>query len=159
MTKREACEFLGKSARSVVDYVKAGRLSVEYVSGRTGRQAVFHRAEVERLKRDIETPLVRQGFATLAARNDETENGVTDSRLIRDAPLAARSLAEMFRAALPQSPAPKPWLDLKGAVEYSGLPASYLLSQARAGKPWAINVGSEKQARWRFNRDALAATA
>jgi hypothetical protein len=58
------------------------------------------------------------------------------------------------RRELP-APAPRPWLTLTEAVEYSGLPASWLLAQARRGVPWALNVGQGIKAHWRFNRNAF----
>ena len=46
---------------------------------------------------------------------------------------------------------PGPFVGLADAVAISGMPASWLLAQARAGVPWAINVGTGKKAFWRFS--------
>lgn len=58
----------------------------------------------------------------------------------------------------PAAPAPKPWLTLEEAVEYSGLPRGYLLKRAREGWDAAVDVstGGAHQF-WRFNRAALGA--
>jgi Helix-turn-helix domain len=50
---------------------------------------------------------------------------------------------------------PKPWLTLAEAAEYSGLPATWLVEQARAGKLRAVNVGHGAREFWRFNREGL----
>lgn len=52
--------------------------------------------------------------------------------------------------------APKPWLTLAEAVEYSGLPANYLVQQARADTIRAVNVGRGAREFWRFNREGLS---
>lgn len=61
-------------------------------------------------------------------------------------------------AAYPAPPVAKPWLSIDEAVEYSGLPRSWLVAQARAGAAFAIDVasGGARQI-WRFNREALGA--
>jgi hypothetical protein len=53
----------------------------------------------------------------------------------------------------------RPWLTLAEASEWSGLPAAWLLAQARAGAPFALNVAHGSKAHWRFNREALAAAS
>jgi hypothetical protein len=75
----------------------------------------------------------------------------------------ARGLAVILENLTPMTakhllPAPKPWLTLAEAVEYSGLPRTWLVAQARAGAAFAIDVsGGGSRASWRFNRDALGA--
>jgi hypothetical protein len=64
-------------------------------------------------------------------------------------------LAALARAFPAPAPVVRPWLTLREADAYSGLPAPYLLAQARAGAPFARNVGQGTRPRWRFNRDAL----
>jgi hypothetical protein len=41
-------------------------------------------------------------------------------------------------------------ITLDQAHEQSGLPRAWLLAQARAGAPWAINCGTGKKEFWRF---------
>ncbi len=150
LTRREACGLLGKSPRSLNDYTKAGRLPVEYVSGSTGRQAMFARADVERLKRELETPLVRQGALALAPR----PGGVTDP----SRPQGLVDLAMIFeRAREYVQPAPRPWLTLAEATKYSGLPRAYLRSLAVDGAAFARDVAlGGSRARWMFSREGLA---
>lgn len=54
-------------------------------------------------------------------------------------------------AAHAPSAMPGPFVGLADAIAISGMPASWLLAQARAGVPWAINVGTGKKAFWRFS--------
>jgi hypothetical protein len=58
-------------------------------------------------------------------------------------------------AAYPAPAAPRLWLTLEEAAEHSGLPASWLKRRAEDGSIDALNVGTAKACRWRFNRDAL----
>jgi len=56
----------------------------------------------------------------------------------------------------PALPGPKPWLTPAEAADYSGLSRAWLLKQAReGGYGGGMNLGTEKNPRWMFNRDAL----
>jgi len=99
LNKREACELLGKSQRSLSDYMNRGRLSAKYVSGPTGRQAMFDPEEVTRLKTEIDTPL-------------EPVTAVTKSS-------ANLTLADFLSRSVQsnaQTHAARPWLTLSEAV-------------------------------------------
>jgi hypothetical protein len=152
LTKREVIEYLGKSKRTVETYISAGRLPVAYVNGPNGKQATFERGEVERFKREMAEPMVRA--VVPAGSNDTAHPGSTAV-----GPLVRTDALQHFLASVLQAyPAqrPKPWLTLAEAAEFSGLPQSYLLTQARAGSIRAVNVGTPKQQRWRFHRAGLA---
>jgi excisionase family DNA binding protein len=57
MNKREVAERLGISTRQVENYASQGRLGeIKYVRGKTGKAASFDGSEVERLKRELDTP-------------------------------------------------------------------------------------------------------
>ena len=156
LTRREACGLLGKSARSLNDYTKAGRLPVQYASGPTGRQAVFARADVERLKRELETPLVRQGALALAPRLDTSHDVSTR---FNPSQSVAADMAFIFERAreYAQHRAARPWLTLAEATKYSGLPRAYLRSLAVDGTAFARDVAlGGSRARWMFSREGLA---
>jgi excisionase family DNA binding protein len=153
LTKREVIEYLGKSKRTVETMIAQGRLPAQYFNGPNGKQAAFARADVERLKGEIETPMVRP-----AAR---LEAAVETAKSL--APLAEAIAAALRTALQADVPKPRAWLTLDEAVEYSGLPKSYLLALARGGgdathrKPdFAVNVGTGTKEFWRFNREALS---
>jgi predicted DNA-binding transcriptional regulator AlpA len=147
LTKRDVVALLGKSKRSVDTYMADGRLPYEYVSTPNGRTAAFQRADVERLKRDLEMPL----------RGNRNEVAVTPPQRVPVDPQAvAGTIAAVLREAL-HAPAPvRPWLTLHEAVAWSGLPATYLVRAAKEGKVKALNVARNGgRAFWRFNRDDL----
>jgi hypothetical protein len=164
LTKPEACKLLGKSERTVNTYMADGRIAFRLIGGK----AHFDRAVVERLKADLATPVVRgvQMPAPLAVSNDAS---LVPART--DPPLLGRGdqfavltalltrLETAVATATPSPVIPGTFVSLAEAVKCSGLPASYLLSQARAGVPWAINVGTGKKAFWRFCVDAKCPAA
>ena len=69
---------------------------------------------------------------------------------------ALAQIAEALRREPNAVPVLAPHLTLAQAVEYSGLPAAFLIAQARAGKVRAVNVGTGAREFWRFEREALA---
>lgn len=152
--KREVIALLKKSKRTIETYVKDGRLAAQYVQGPNGLQLTFRLEDVERLKRDIETPVPRvvQPKALVIAAGPE-KGGEVGPHLAQASALQ-HFLAEAIRAFPVYRT--KPWLTTAEAAEYSGLPAAYLLTQARSGAIRAINVGTGKKEFWRFSRRALA---
>jgi hypothetical protein len=106
---------------------------------------------------DVESFLYRrkhpEEFTEVAEKPEKPEK---DLQLIRGAALQPVAIA-------PQAPAaPRPWLTLDEAENYSGLPAGFLLEHIAAGKLPALNVGRRKGGQWRVARrdlDQLQATA
>lgn len=157
MSKPEVCEYLGKSKRTVETFISKGRLGVGYFQGPNGKTAVFKRSEVEALKVDIDTPMYRAVPAhdtVIPGSMALVPTPAADSRVDS----FAAALFAHFEAGRLSAPVLKPWLTLKEAADYSGLPKRWLLKQARAGiylEHGSLNVGTEKNPEWRFNRDAL----
>jgi excisionase family DNA binding protein len=156
MSKPEVIEYLGKSKRTVETFVAKGRLGVAYVAGPNGKTARFRRSEVEALKREIEMPTFRA-----APVDERSRDGYQAISLVAPAsaprPVSSGDPLALLTAALTrfvpsaQATMPGPFVGLAEAVEKSGMPASWLLAQARAGVPWAVDVsGTPKRARWRF---------
>ena len=150
MTKREVCAHLGKSKRTVETYISDGRLPCEYVNGPNGKQLSFRAEDVERMKRDIDMPIARTPPVCT-----DTATPVPSTALAYRAdsdPFAglAAHLARLGAAFPSKPPALKPYVTLAEAVEYSGLPAAFLISQAREGSIDAVNVGKGKKEFWRF---------
>jgi len=151
MTKAEVCAYLGKSPRTIASYAADGRLPAHYIHGPNGREVRFARADVERMKRDNETPVVRPvpngGESTALARTNVVHRA--------DDPF---DLAYIFqRAAEYAKPAPRLWLTLDEAADYSGHTRAWLLSEARSGNPFARDesMGGTNSI-WRFSREGLA---
>ncbi len=146
ITPKKAAEALGVSERSVYNLCEANKLGyeVQRVKGRKPFRMV-NAADVERMiGSQVRPMLVSEAPATTAPAVQE--------RTFED---GARLMATILKSR-ELSAAPKPWLTLDEAAEYSGLPKAYLLTLARGGCDLARNVGTEKRASWRFNRDALA---
>lgn len=147
ISKRRAAEALGISPRRLLELSQSGRIKRHYHNDpQTRRRAAFFaRPDVERLA---------------AAR-------------IQSAPQSAASLAipggtlrpQSQAIALPAAEAPaRPWLTVDEAADYTGLPASFLVSLIIDGKLAALDVGRRGQnsgrlGRWRVNRRDLDAIA
>jgi predicted DNA-binding transcriptional regulator AlpA len=152
LTKRDVIELLGKSKRSIDTYMADGRLPYEYVSSPNGRTAAFQRADVERLKRDLETPIRATPGSVVATDSSRIEPYRADPQAV------AGTIAAVLREAL-HAPAPvRPWLSIDEAVTFSGLTRSWLLSQAESSKP-AVTVRDmgkyARGGRWRFCTSSL----
>ena len=67
-----AAELIGKSVRTVQRYVKARRLSQQYVTGPKGEEARLSKAEVLQLEEKAQQfVLIEERAKSLAARHDE----------------------------------------------------------------------------------------
>jgi hypothetical protein len=160
MTKREVCEFLGKSKRTVEKYMAEGRLVAEYVEGPNGKQLAFDRASAERTKRDLETPIPRTVSPTEEYFNQGNLHLKRTIHPVARPPVASTSdpfdglaaqLAKLATGFPSAAPVLGNWVSLEEAATRSGLPKSYLVAQAKAGAPFALNVSaSGKRASWRF---------
>jgi hypothetical protein len=160
VTKAEASQILGKSLRSLAVYASKGKLPVQYVSGKNGRQAYFDGADVERLKAEMEMPVHRAVPIAPAPAKQKSASAETALALageLRGTSFSVPQLAAHLAALSRAFPPPVSWLTLSEAVIASGLPAAWLVARAREGASFALNVGQGSKAHWRFNREALAA--
>lgn len=157
--------MLGTGERSVDRWIGAGKLrSAERpVPGRKP-VVIVHPEDVEKLRverRPLTLLRTPQDVVRSEASEDLQPGAGKTGALARIAPNDAAVIAALFKAVAMDRKA-KPWLTLAEAVEYSGLPKSWLLAQAReggllCGGQMAINVGTPKQPRWRFSREVLDA--
>jgi hypothetical protein len=143
LTKDEAAEALGKSRRTIETYAATGKLPCIYVTTKFGRQATFDPGDVARLKAELESPIHRM---------IEPEPPATPPAPALRSHDPFAGLAAHLAKLSPSNPPPTigKWLTLDQAHEQSGLPRAWLLAQARAGAPWAINCGTGKKEFWRF---------
>lgn len=170
----EAAHLLGVTPRQVQRREQAGNIEKRFGPriGSAGAPVLYSREDIEALKagkpnvhaRAVEpdhsgglTEMARgAGKSTaLALSSHDTTTAlarVTSSEVLK-------SLAELITAARAGPPLEaKPWLTLAEAVEYSGLPEKFLLSRARDGAAFAIDVGAGgDRSYWRFSRDGLKA--
>jgi excisionase family DNA binding protein len=152
-TQTEAAMLLGTGERTIRRWIDAGRLK-SALRPAPGRKpvVVVDPEDVEKLRVERQPPALIQDYAS-AASND---TGVPAIR--EQMPDAIARLAEALAAFRPEPAAPalKPWLTLEEAALFSGLPKSFLLTQAKTGKyKPAVDVGRRKGGRWRFRRDLL----
>jgi hypothetical protein len=170
-TQTEAAIQLGTGERTIRRWMDAGRLksALRPVLGRKPLVIVDPEDVAKlRLERQPTVVVVREDNNP-PANPTETSH---DEYFIESREIAPRGrdpfaglAAHLAKLATLYPPTPKPWLTLKEAAEFSGLPQSFLLEMALSGvdalRPGggaviAVNVGTLKQARWRFNREALA---
>ncbi len=139
MNKKDAAAVLQVSVRLVEKYASEGRLGeVRYVRGKTGKQADFDPASVERLRAELES-VDRQ----LVAPNRRAAS--LDGALAEQPPVALMALAEALRSAVDSSPV---WLTKVEALKASGVPARWFDRAAREGQLPHIGAGRGR----RFHR-------
>lgn len=170
LPKAAAAALLGVSPRSLERHEAKG-----FIEKRVRRSGPLGRANaVEYSRADLEA--LKRGAPNVHARLEPEESSV--ARAAVESPIAPRSAStalavlhdsrvDSFDAALfahfeagrlSAPPAPKPWLTLAEASEYSGLPVAWLRARAADGYGGAINVGSAGtggKMYWRFRRDLL----
>lgn len=149
MNKKEAAEFLGKSVRAVQRYTSDGKLTVKYVPGKTGLEAVYDESEVRRLKEEIEIAVYQPSLdgadTAETASNATALSRATVSDLERVASTAATTFGERmmsaFEAAKPVAVADKLTLTLPEAAVLAGLSRGWLLAAIKAGALSAAKRG------------------
>lgn len=146
--KSDAARFLGVSPRQIERRAAAGMIRSRRESRRpdqTAAPVLFSREDLLAIKAGAPNyhPVV------------EPATPASESKLAV-LPAPAAGLERLAQLLGPAPAAPKPWLTLDEAAEYSGLPVRWLRSAASEGRIVAVNVGL-KRPRWLVSRDALAA--
>jgi hypothetical protein len=165
LSKADAAAFLRVSSRQIErraaqGYVEARRLPRRPTE--RSERVVYSRVDLEAIRDGKPN---QHGIPDDSVDNSAKPTGAVEISPVQPAKAAAlahtappgawETLAGAFAARFaPAAPVP-PWLTLREAAEYSGLPASWLEREARAGNAFALNVGSAKRASWRFSRNAL----
>jgi hypothetical protein len=160
-TQTEAAVQLGTNERTIRRWIEAGRLRAgkRPVAG-AKPQTVIDPDSIKRLQAERERgkPVVMPAPEATIRDPDNLPHAMPDVRingeLARIDPFAglAAHLAKLA-AYYPTPPPtlPGPFISLEEAAAISGMPKSWLLAQAKAGVPWAINISTGKRARWRFS--------
>lgn len=73
--KDEAARFLGVSSRALERYTASGRVAVGYAPGKTRSVAVYERAELEKLKAELQRPLLRGATSAGTAESKPVDAG------------------------------------------------------------------------------------
>ena len=71
MRKQEAAKYVGCSVRSLENYTKQGRVGVRYERSKTRPVALYSRAELDRLKADLDSTL----YAPAVTSREEEKRG------------------------------------------------------------------------------------
>lgn len=154
MNREEAAAELGISVRSLQRTVKAGKLTVTYKRGESGKQeAFFDPDEIARYKQEMETETVKPAVTA-------SETTTSDTALARiDAPQFFNAL-QLFiadRATATNQSHPqvaienKPLLKLDEASALTGLSRQILRDAINTEKLKAKIIGRA----WRIKREAL----
>jgi excisionase family DNA binding protein len=150
MNKKEAAEALNISTRLVERYAGDGRLgAVEYVRGKTGKQADFKPDAVERLRVELETPDTQ-----LEATNRRATGLVAPSQIEN-----LRQFAAMLEAARPpvqptiSDISHKLTLSVSEAARLSGFSKDALRDAIRAGELKAKIIAGRRG--WTIKRPDL----
>jgi hypothetical protein len=168
VTKAEAMKMLGVSSRQLERRVRQGYIEKRIEPRRpteTSARSVHSKADIVALKAGNPNIHARLVVAEKPGEPAKAQPSDADSTAlaVRDArdPFAglAAQLAGLatFAAQYPAPAAPRPWLTLAEAVEYSGLTRPWLLDRAKAGGIAIRDMGKHSRGgRWRFNREELA---
>lgn len=150
--RNEAASILGVSERQLQNYAKDGKISVQYVPGKTGKVSRYSREEIEALKDDLSRPVHRGAIAPEEVR----EGGTKDAREPSPPSLHAFSgvpleqmVERLIEAFTPSPPPPlppsellaKPILSLQEASRLSGLSKGHLREAIASGALPARRIG------------------
>ncbi len=155
LDKKAVAAALSITKRQVETYASQGRLGeVTYIRGRTGRQAVYGEAEVERLKLELESPdrpmgmMPRSDAAGLVAPADR-ERFITALEALAE---GANRRGVGFGASVDK----KIILTLKDVVELTSLSEDTLYAAIKDGRLKAKIIGRGWKIK-RFDLDDFAA--
>jgi hypothetical protein len=163
LTKDEAAALLGVHPRQVERREAGGQIRKKALPrepGQTTARVVYSRADLLAVKAGTPNDYRRAG--SVPGANALTVAGSYDAgAAVGPGAAALETLAAVLQRIAPAvhepNHAPRPWLTLEEAAEYSGLPAAWLLRNAKEAYVGAIDLGGRPRGgRWRFRRDELA---
>jgi hypothetical protein len=134
MNKQETADTLGITTRTLERHMKAVRITFSMRSGRTGKEAFFDPAEVERFKAELSgapvSPALVREEATSPDKPRQSlarlEDGVAAQNFVAlltgGVREAMREIVADLSASESLPPAPSVWLTIEQAAEWLGLP-------------------------------------
>ncbi len=154
VSKPDAARYLGKSARTIEQYVTDGRLPAQYITGAHGLQAKFYHSDLIRLKEVLDTPTVRAVSSSSNGPSPPPADPTAVAR-ITEFESGARLMGQLLKGRY-EPPAPKRWMTLDQAADYSGLPTAVLRRAVRKKTLAAIRHLSRKDgSTFYVTRDAV----
>jgi hypothetical protein len=146
MNKQETADALGITTRTLERHMKAARITFTMRTGRTGKEAFFDPAEVERFKAELSgapvSPALVREEATSPDKPRQSlarlEDGVAAQNFVA---LLTGGVREAMREIVSElsiseslPPAPSVWLTIQEASEWLGLPRKAIERALRADR-------------------------
>ncbi len=148
-----AAAYLDVSKRTLQRYTTQGKIAVTYKHGKTGAEADYDQAELERFKNQKESE-VYQPAVHLAPRDEGQSQALAPIDRESLALVGASAAAAIFDRLQPRPTVPvesKPLLKLHEASQLTGLSRQILREAIETNKLKAQIVGRA----WRIKRDDL----
>ncbi len=152
MNKKEAAQYLGVSTRAVERYVQQGKLHIQYVQGKHGREALYDNDEVKAFKQELIAPVHR------TVPEPTTNSSLPQQAAAIQQHLVGEMVVEALVAAIelvierqehkrrPTAPVEqKLLLTLKEVQALTGLSQQHLREAIRSGKLHAPKVGRARR--------------
>jgi excisionase family DNA binding protein len=159
LTQDEAAKRLGTTVRTIRRMASERKIAsrLQPVAGRKPL-VLIDPADIERILFERQRTVVMQNgqnghIVHMPSEPSALALRPETSQVVEQVPQLVVQLIQAIAGLRPAEPTP--WLTLKEAVAWSGLPASFLVLAAREGTIRAINVGTGAKQHWRFNRAGL----
>jgi Helix-turn-helix domain len=155
MRKKEAAKYVGCSVRSLENYTSQGRIGVKYERSKTRPVAVYSRAELDRLKTELNSTLYAP---SVTPREEEKKESIVRRESAVDLVLVLSRLIEVIQGMAGKEREPSivelahmPLLKFKEAQRYSNLSQTELLEAIETDKLRATRSEGE----WKIRRELL----
>lgn len=161
--REDAARILGVSVRQVEKRASQGHIrkrTLDRLAHERTARVEYLREDVDRLRSGVlpnHGTVVREKPKPASAGLIDEKTALTPASPQMAGNASWQEFCRAVAGAIAPRPEPKPWLTLREASEYSGLPVGYLRRVAARGDFGAIDVsfeGSKKRA-WRFRRAAF----
>jgi hypothetical protein len=155
MRKKEAAKYVGCSVRSLENYTSQGRIGVKYERSKTRPVALYSKAELDRLKAELDSTLYAPAVTTqedgkrgsIMRREPAAELMLVLTRIFE----AMQELAGKEREPSIVELAHMPLLKLREAERYSNLSRAELLTAIETNDLKATKTEGE----WKIRREML----
>jgi hypothetical protein len=159
MRKKDAAKYVGCSVRSLENYTSQGRVTVKYEKSKTRPVAIYTRADLDRLKADLNSTL----YAPAVSTREEGMRGEGESIVRRESATdlvlvltrifeAMQELAGKEREPSIVELAHMPLLKLKEAERYSNLSRAELLEAIATND---LKATQTAEGEWKIRREVL----
>jgi hypothetical protein len=155
MRKKEAAKYVGCSVRSLENYTSQGRITVKYEKSKTRPVAIYSRADLDRLKTELNSTLYAPAVST---KGEGESNSIVRRETSTDLVLVLTRIFEAMQELTGKEREPSivelahmPLLKLKEAERYSNLSRAELLAAIATNDLKATQTEGE----WKIRREIL----